>query len=111
MTKTFCDHLIYTTQVIAELDLHRMDAEERAELVELIDEIFHHHALNVIFNHLPKQFHDEFTDLLSSHPHDPRLIDYLKTKITIDIESEILTQSTRVKNDLLTEIKRAKIKR
>jgi hypothetical protein len=111
MTKTFCDHLIFTTDIVAELDTHHLTAEERDELVQLIDEIFHHHVLNVIFNHLPQEHHNEFADLLSSHPHDPRLIDYLKTKITIDIESEIIAQSTRVKKDLLTEIKRAKIKR
>lgn len=110
MSKIFYDHLVVRQDVISQLDAYAMDAEEKEELVKLIDEHLHHQILNVILNHLPKDKHERFITHLTRAPHDPALLDYLKTHIAIDIETEIKSHAAKVKADLLSEIHKSKTK-
>ena len=109
MNNIFYDHLKHAQDVIAYLDSLQIDDEEKAELVNLIDEIYHHQILNLILNHLPKSDHQEFVALLLKAPNDPNHLNYLKAKITVDIEIEIQKHSERVKDELLKEIKKTQI--
>lgn len=108
MSQIFYDHLILVDEIVAELDVHKMDPEERQELLDLIDQTLHHHTLNVILNHLPKEHHQTFLDRFYQKPHDAELLKFLKDNIAVDIEKEIKTQADRVKKDILAEIKKSK---
>jgi hypothetical protein len=108
---TFLDHLLSTDDLIADLDLHSLGSEDRQELLDLIDQIFHHHAMDTIFTHLPKSYHQEFISLLKVQAHNPDLLEYVKTKVTVDIETEIKKTADRVKIDLRDEIRKSKKKK
>jgi len=108
MTVVFFDHLIDIETITAELDVHDLDAEEKAELIKLVDEIFHHHILNIVLNHLPQEHHAEFIARLHADPTHPDHLTYLKDHGASNIEEEITKHTRRVKADLLKEIKRAR---
>jgi len=108
MSKVFFDHLVIREEITAELDLHAIDPEEREELIQLVDEILHHHVLNVILNHLPKEHHLDFAKRLHEAPHDPGILEYVKTKVTIDIEDELKKHAAKIKKDILADIKKSK---
>lgn len=110
MTKIFWDHLTHYHETISLLDSYTLDPDDKQDLVNIIDEIFHHHTLNVILNHLPKVHHEEFIRRLKVDPTDPKLLGFIKEKIdiTVNIEAEIKTQSKKVHADLVREIKKHK---
>ncbi len=111
MATLFFDHLIEIDEVIIELDSYSVDPAEIEELKSLIDQIIHHEVLNLVLNHLPKSDHEEFITLLSNDPSDISLINYLKSKVSVDIESQISDHGKRLKEDLKNEIKRSKLKK
>ncbi len=107
MSKLFFDHLIVREELNVDLDLHQLDATTRSELLQLIDEILNHHALNVVLSHLPKKHHPDFISRLIHDPGDPELLGYLKSKVTVDIESEIKKHLLKIKTEIKSEIKKA----
>ncbi len=111
MSKVFYDHLVLREEITAELELHHLSAEEKDELIELIDQTLHHTTLNVILNHLPKEHHREFISKFHAAPYDEALLDYLQDKISTDIRREIADQAKKVKADLVAEINRSRIKK
>ena len=111
MSHIFYDHLVNRHELTAEIDNYELEAEDRQELLDLIDETLHHHILNVILNHLPKDHHVEFMILLKTAPHDPQILEFIKPKITIDIESEIIIQAAKVKKEIVTEITKSRLKK
>ena len=106
--KYFYHHLIQIEDVTSLLDDHDLDQLEKEELLNLIDQIVHHHTLNIIFKHLPKDKHKAFLTAFHATPHDKQLLDYLKKEIKIDIESAIRTQADKIKKEILSEIKKSK---
>ena len=110
MSKLFFDHLVIREEITAHLDTFVMDQEEKEEIIRIIDENLHHHVLNVILNHLPKEHHATFMELVIKTPHDPSVLDFVKSKVEVDIEEEIKNIAARIKKEILSEIKRAKVK-
>ena len=108
MSKIFYDRLVLREEISVELDRYRFSVEEREELVQIIDETLHHHVLDVIFTHLPKEKHPEFLKKFHAAPHDEKLLEYLRTETTLDIEKEIKSRAKSAKKVLLEQIKRAK---
>lgn len=107
--KLFYDHLIAYEETISILNIHDLDPDEKQELIQLIDEIFHHHLLNLILNYLPPHHHQEFLTLLSKDPSSPDLLIYLKSRITlVDIEIEIQKHGQKIKSDILKEVQKSK---
>ena len=110
MAKIFYDHLVMREEIVKELDRYEIAVEERDELVQLVDETLHHHVLDVILTHLPKEKHQEFLTKFHDAPHDGKLLEYLRTETQIDIEEEIRKKAKTTKKELLAEIKRARKK-
>ena len=108
--KLFYDHLVLKEDLIVELEKHKLAVEEREELVALVDENLHHHVLDTILTHLPKEKHQDFLKKFHNAPHDEKLLEYLKTETVVDIEEEIKTRARKTKAELLAEIKRARRK-
>lgn len=111
MTKLFFDHIVDIADVHKTLDLYVIEAEERTELEQLIDEILHHHVLNIILSRLPTNHHPEFISMIKSKPHDTEIWVFLKTHAGEAIEDEVKQVSTKVKDDIKKEIHKAKTKR
>jgi hypothetical protein len=103
--KIFYDHLILFEEISSELEPYSENIQDLAELMELVDRHLHHHTLNVIFTHLPACHHEEFISLLSLNPQDEKLLDYLKERISVDIEKEITLKAEQIKKEILSEIK------
>lgn len=108
--KVFFDHLTLYSETISFLDGFAMDPEEKEEIIQIIDEIYHHHTLNLILSHLPKTHHEKFIHQLKADPNDPGLLVFIKENIevNIDIESEIKSQSQKIHHDLIKEIQKSK---
>jgi hypothetical protein len=104
MSKTFADHLLNKHEIHAHLDLVISDPEEKAELINLIEDIFTHHLLDTSLQHLPKTHHNEFLELLKKDLSDPKILKFLKDKIEIDIEKEIDAMSKKVKKEILQDL-------
>lgn len=103
--KIFYDHLILFEEISAELEPYSDNIQDLAELMELVDRHLHHHTLNVIFTHLPAHHHEEFISLFSANPEDEKLLDYLRERISVDIEKEISEKAAKIKKEILAEIK------
>lgn len=108
MSKLFYDHLIVIGEVATILD--GLDPKDRSEFLALIDETLHHHVLDVILTHLPKEHHDPFLERFHQAPHDKTLLTYLSEKTTVNIEDAITERVEEVKLQTLSAINRAKRK-
>lgn len=106
--KVFYSHLVIIEEVTSELDKWSIPAEEKAEMIQLIEETLHNHTLNVILNHLPGHKHQEFFDNFEKDPANAQMLQWLKSEISADIETAIKTQAERIKKELLLEIHRSR---
>lgn len=110
MAKIFYDRLIGREEISLELKGYRLAREEYEELIRIADETLHHHVLNIILTHLPKEKHRFFLETFHTTPHDEKLLDFLKKEATPEIESKIIAEARKVKDEILSEIRRAKKK-
>lgn len=106
--KIFYSHLVVIDDLTAELDRWLIPAEEKAEMLQLIEETLHNHALNVILNHLPGHKHQLFLENFEKNPDNVELMTMLKSEIKEDIEAAIKLQAERIKKELLLEIHRSR---
>lgn len=104
MNKVFYDHLIIIEEVITIIDAHDIDAQEKKQIIELVEQTLHQEILNTIFTHLPKDHHETFLIHFNAVPHDQKILDFVKDKSGIDIEKEILKTANGVKKKILKEI-------
>lgn len=107
MSKIWYDHLVVIEEITSHLDQFEVDPEEKQELIDLIDQTLHHHVLNVLLNHLPNEHHYEFIASFHTNPADEKLLDYIKSKVQVNIEEEVRKQATRIKKEILNEIKKS----
>lgn len=111
MSKIWYDHLVLHEEVTVELDRYKLAPEEKTEIVNLIDQVLHHHVLNVILSHLPKEHHQAFISDFIQDPGSTKLLEFVKSRVTVDIESEIKKQADRIKKDILRDIQKSKSKK
>lgn len=107
MTKIFYDHLIEIEEITIKIDSHGMEAEEKREILSLVDETLHHHTLKVILDNLSFSKHEEFLHKFHQNPLDPDLLEFLKKEVEVDIEKIIRSESKKVKQNILKEIEKA----
>jgi hypothetical protein len=109
MNKVFYDHLIIIEEVITIIDAHDIDAQEKKQIMDLVEQTLHQEILNTVFNHLPKDHHETFLIHFNAVPHDRKIIDFIKDKSGVDIEKEILKTANSVKKKIIKEIKTAQL--
>ena len=107
MPKTFADHLLKKDEIHTHVEKYVTDAEQKQELVDLVEDIFTNHLLHTVLTHLPKNHHDDFLELIKKGLSDPKILKFLKEKIEIDIEAEISKVALKVKKDILSDIKKS----
>lgn len=108
MSKIFYDRFIILEEIEVELDNLGLEAEERQELDQLIDEMVHHRVLDRILTHLPKEHHTEFLDRFHRAPYDESLIDYLNEKVERSVEEHVREEIGQLKKEILEDIKLSK---
>ncbi|MBI2008443.1 hypothetical protein HYS82_02195 [Candidatus Amesbacteria bacterium] len=102
----FYDNLILIDEITSELG----ESEDREELITIIEETFHHHVLDIVLTHLPRQHHEEFLILYHQAPHDKALLDYINQRIDRDIKTEIQSLAQKLKQVILQDIRKSKPK-
>jgi len=104
MSKVYYDYLI----VLDDVDKYIKDVAEtegeRHELWQIVDEIVHHKVLECVLDNLPKEYHEEFLNKFEEAPHDLSLMDYLKEKISDNIEELIKQEIGGLATELLEEL-------
>ena len=108
MSKIFYDHLIVIDDVLIELERHKLTAFERQEILGIIDQHVHHHVLNAILTHLPKEKHGQFLNIFHAAPYHKDLLDYLKKEVSEDIETKISGAVEKAKKEIIAEIRKKK---
>ena len=111
MSKLFYDHLIDFSELEKLVKKHVKDEESRHEIYQLIDEIVHHKVVGCILDRLPKDHHKEFLDHVHKHAHDEGIIDYLKERLSEDVEEFVRHEVYALGTELLSmfEQKNSKI--
>ncbi|MDO8503576.1 MAG: hypothetical protein Q7S60_02705 [bacterium] len=108
MSKIFYDRFIILEEIEVELDNLGLEAEERQELDQLIDEMIHHRVLDRILTHLPKEHHIEFLERFHKAPYDESLIDYLNEKVERSVEEHVREEIGQLKKEILEDVKSSK---
>ncbi len=109
--KFFYSHLVNLNDLIKEVDRLNLEIAERDEILDIIEDIFHHRILDELINTLPTHLHKEFLEILEENVEDIRLIDYLKQKATYDPEIKVITITEVVKKEILLDVYLAKPKK
>lgn len=107
MSKLFYDHLLVINEIVVELD--GIDLKDRQEFLGIIDETLHHHVLDVILTHLPKEHHESFLDRFHKAPNDPTLLSSIQKLTAVDIEKAITERVQKIKKKTLSAINRARV--
>lgn len=105
MSKIFYDHLIVFEEIEVELDKLELSREEREEIDQLIEELVHHHVVERILDHLPREHHEEFLDKFHAVPHDPALLHYINKRIDESVEVHIKDEMKKLKKEILKDVK------
>ncbi len=112
MSKLFFDHLITFKDIDRKINHLTESQEEKEEIWSLVDDILHHRTLEIILDKLPSNHHHEFLDNFHKRPHDEKfLIDYLKEKISHNIEEILRQELGDLSFEILEEIGVSKTKK
>lgn len=104
MSKLFYDHLIIIEEIVAVLDQHKLNAKDRAKILDVMDATLQNEILDVIFTYLPREKHEEFLEKFHAAPHDRRLMQYLKDNTPVNMELAILDRANKTKRKFLREV-------
>lgn len=105
MTKIFYWHLIEFNPLKTELVKKGITEKEISELLIEAEEIIHHKTLSLIFDHLPKQHHREFTIRLAKEPHNREIMVFLQQKSGIDIAQAMAENIRLIMNEILEDLR------
>lgn len=111
MSKLFYDHLVDLSDLEKLVKKHVKDHEARDEIYNLVDEIVHHRIVGCILDRLPHNHHREFLDHVHKRAHDEGILDFLKQRVTEDVEEFIRREVYIVGTELLSMFKDEKVQR
>lgn len=111
MSPHIFDNITQIEEIVTEIDIHELDSLDRDELIDLIKKIMHHYTLDTVLTHLPQDKHQHFLTKYHEDPANMELLAWLKQEIKADIEKAIAEQSKKIKSEILSEIKRARVNR
>lgn len=106
MTKLFYDHLIIIEDIELLFTQQKISSEDQQKLLALIHKQLEHTILDTILTYLPEAHHKEFLHKLVHHPYDQQIMTYLKERITVDIEFQIMKTAEKTKRQIIRQIKK-----
>lgn len=101
MSKLFYDHLVDLGELEKLVKKHVKSEESRHEIYKLIDEIVHHRVVGCILDRLPERHHREFLDQVHRRAYDEGILDYLRERVTEDVEEFIRREVYLLGTELL----------
>lgn len=101
MSKIFYDHLIDFGKLDKLIKTHVKNKEARDEIYRLVDEILHHRVLGCILDRLPKDSHREFLDSVKAKAHDESILEYIRSRVTEDVEEFIRQEIVALSRELI----------
>jgi len=99
MATLFYDHLIVIEEVTTVIGNDK-------KLLALVDQMLQHEILDAIFTYLPKKHHKEFLTMFHTSPNDKRLLEYLNSHSSVNMELAILDRANKTKRKILKEVKK-----
>jgi hypothetical protein len=105
MSKIFYDHLIDLEKLESLIKKNVKDPDARAEIYHLVDEIVHHRVIGCILDKLPANHHKEFLDHVARRSHDESILEFLKGRVSEDVEEFIRREVYSVGTELLSMFK------
>lgn len=110
MSKLFYDHLIDLSELEGQIKKHVKDPDARHEIYRLIDEILHHRVVGCILDRLPGEHHKEFLDHVAKRSHDESILEFVRERVTEDVEEFIRNEIFLVGHEILDMFAPKKIK-
>jgi hypothetical protein len=110
MAFLFYDHLVNRHEILIIVDELDADPEKKSKLREMVDEILHNHVIGHILEKLHPTHHGRFMELLEESPYDPKIIEYLRTRINPEIDESIRDHAQNVVQKIVEDFK-LKLKR
>ena len=104
MSKIFYDKFINSNELDEIIRYTSERSEEREELWRLVDEVIHHRIIGCIFDHLPKNHHQEFMLKLTNKPHDEEIIIFLGESANKDMEKILSIEMDSIVKEILDDI-------
>lgn len=104
MATVFYDHLIPWHKVEAFIVSVQPTAEEKWELIEIIEETVHTEVLTLVLSHLPETTHAEFLERFHAAPHQEEHLHFLRSQNTVDVEATIAAAMDLFIEDLLSSL-------
>ncbi len=101
MSKLFYDHLLDLSELEALIKKNVKDQEARGEIYRLIDEIVHHRVVGCILERLPGEHHKEFIDHVATRAHDETILDFIRERVSDDVEEFIKHEIYLVGREIL----------
>lgn len=108
MSKIFYDHLVMLDDIFLEIDFLELSNREKKLLKKTIDDLFHHRLFTKILDLLPKEHHEKFLVRFHSAPHNIEHLKFLEENSQVNITSEIVILSQKIKKEVKAEIKKHK---
>lgn len=105
MSKIFYDHLTEIKDLLILLDKYDLDAVQKKEFINLIDETMHHHVIDIILEKLDIEKHELFLTHFHQNPNDSMLLEFLKIEVGPEMEKHIKNEADKIKKTILKEIK------
>ena len=104
MSKLFYDHLVNIEEIKIVLSEYDISEDDRQQILSTIDETIHHHVLDIIFTHLPREHHEEFLEKLAAQPHHPSLMEFIQQRTDWNIAQEIRNSLQQFLKELIQDI-------
>jgi len=105
MSKVFYDKLIAFEKIEKEIGKIAESKEEKDELIRIVDEYIHHRMIGCILEKLPKDHHEEFLTQFTEAPHHEGLWNYLRKKVSEDVEGFMQEEVYKIGRELLEVIR------
>lgn len=104
MATVFYDHLIPWHKVERYLVAIQPTADEKWELLEVIEETVHTQVLTLVLEHIPQTSHDAFLERFHAAPHAEEHLVFIKSACTDDVEAIISMEMDRFIDELITSL-------
>ncbi len=98
--------LVFWDQYVDLDDIYRnigdvvSSADERNELVQVVDELIHHRLMTCVLENLENEHHEEFLAMFTQAPHSDSITEFLKSRIKSDFVTLIGLEVDKIRNEI-----------
>lgn len=104
MSIIFYDHLVIKTQILDHIDSQDDSDSQKGKAKQLVDDIIHQAVIEYVLDKLPPSKHQTFLEQVHERPYDPEIIDYLKSHISPEIETDISHHVEKIIEDIKKDL-------